>query len=395
MGGGAGGAGQCPFPAARRYPALTAPSAPWGRHVGAPTNLIGDNLDANFYNATKCRSEKFKGDAMSEDDPGALSPGSEAEVWDTQYLPSSQGFGVFREGLCTAFMPWSINSEPQGEFDGRIESVRLENGLVGRVRMTPVVAARTKADVSNSSAECIYGNFVLAGELHVEQRGRRNVARPGDVILYDSAFPVTVKEQHDHHYEDLPFLIPKSEFAAIKDLDNVFGNVVLRREALIRPLSSSLAFLAENMSSLSGVEVAGLFDACVSLLPVAVGYAERERNQKADIPQANEMLRAVLDFVNRHISSADLSPRAAADNLGITTRYVHKLFAAQHTTFGSYVTSKKLDLICKDLISPSYHYEAISAFAYRWGFNDLSTFNRTFKQRYGVTPRQYRARVWT
>jgi AraC-like DNA-binding protein len=204
-----------------------------------------------------------------------------------------------------------------------------------------------------------------------------------------------VKEQHDHHYEDLPFLIPKSEFAAIKDLDNVFGNVVLRREALIRPLSSSLAFLAENMSSLSGVEVAGLFDACVSLLPVAVGYSERERNQKADIPQANEMLRAVLDFVNRHISSADLSPRAAADNLGITTRYVHKLFAAQHTTFGSYVTSKKLDLICKDLISPSYHYEAISALAYRWGFNDLSTFNRTFKQRYGVTPRQYRARVWT
>lgn len=29
--------------------------------------------------------------------------------------------------------------------------------------------------------------------------------------------------------------------------------------------------------------------------------------------------------------------------------------------------------------------------AYRWGFNDLSTFNRSFKHRYGITPSQRRA----
>jgi AraC-like DNA-binding protein len=292
-------------------------------------------------------------------------------------------------------MPWTIESEPQGEFDGRIESVILEGGSVARVRMTPVVATRTKTDVSHSSTECIYGNFVLAGELHIEQRGRSNVARQGDVILYDSAYPLTLKEQHDHHYEDLPFMIPKSALASVKDLDSVFGNVVLRRDGLIRPLASSLAFLAENMASLSRAEVMGLFDACVALLPVAVGYAERERSEKGDIPQANHLLRAILDYVNRHISSADLSPQAAAHNLGISVRYVHKLFAAQGATFGSYVATKRLDLIRKDLVSPSCRNQAVSVLAYRWGFNDLSTFNRSFKQRFGVTPSQYRAGATT
>ena len=189
---------------------------------------------------------------MSEESAGGRALATlGVEVWDTQYLPPSQGFGVFREGLCTAFMPWTINPTPQGEFDGRIESVILEGGSVARVRMTPVVATRTKTDVSHSSTECIYGNFVLAGELHIEQRGRANVARQGDIILYDSAYPLTLKEQHDHHYEDLPFMIPKSALASVKDLDSVFGNVVLRRDGLIRPLASSLAFLAENMASLS------------------------------------------------------------------------------------------------------------------------------------------------
>lgn len=318
---------------------------------------------------------------------------SGVEVWDTQYLSPSNAFGFFREGLCSAFMPWSIDRGPQAEFEGRVESVILESGSVGRVRMTPVTAARTKADVSKSAAECIYGNFVLAGELQIEQHGRRNVARRGDVILYDSAYPLTLKEQHDHHYEDLPFMIPKAEFADVHGLEDVFGNVVLRRGSLIRPLSSSLAFLAENLSSLSCVEVAGLFDACVSLLPIAVGYAERERKETSDIPQANQSLRAILDFINRHIGSTALSPQVAADNLGITVRYVHKLFAAKHMTFGSYVTSKRLDLIRRDLISPSCRYEAISVLAFRWGFNELSTFNRAFKQRYGITPSQYRARA--
>jgi len=32
-------------------------------------------------------------------------------------------------------------------------------------------------------------------------------------------------------------------------------------------------------------------------------------------------------------------------------------------------------------------------FAYRWEFNALSTFNRSFKQRYGMPPRQYRTRA--
>lgn len=331
---------------------------------------------------------------MSEDDAVVrAATRSGVHVWDTQYLPPSKAFGVFRDGLCTAFMPWSIDNEPEGEFEGRIESVILESGSVGRIRMTPVVAARTKADVSNSNADCIYGNFVLAGELHVEQRGRRNVARRGDLILYDSAYPLTLKEQHDRHYEDLPFMIPKSQFTSVRDVESAFGNVVLRRGKLIRPLSSSLAFLAENLSSLSRGEVAGVFDACVALLPVAVGYTEREQNETIDIPQANQSLRAILDFINRHIGSADLSPQVAADNLGITVRYVHKLFAAKHMTFGSYVTSKRLDLIRKDLVSPACRYEAISILAYRWGFNELSTFNRSFKQRYGMPPSQYRARA--
>jgi len=329
---------------------------------------------------------------MSSNAAGVIAP-AKVEVWDTQYFPQSQAFPAFREGLCNAFMPWSINSEPEGGFEGRIDSITVGGGSVGHVRMTPLVAVRGRTDLAHSSTECVYGNFVLAGQLTIEQGGRVNTAGRGDVILYDSSRPTILREEGDSHYEDVPFMIPKSQLSGVKNIEDVFGNVVLRSDNLIRPLSSSLTFLAEHMSSLTHDEASALFDACVTLLPVAVSYAERNRTEQEDMPQASPLLREILDFITQHISNADLSPQMAAKSLGISIRYVHKLFAANGTTFGTYVSSKRLEQIRKDLNLHSCRNQPISALAYRWGFNDLSTFNRSFKQRYGVTPSQYRASV--
>jgi len=327
---------------------------------------------------------------MPDEEPGAEAPAT-AELWDTQYLPIREAFGAFREGICSAFMPWTIESEPQGGFDGRIESVILDGGSIARVRMTPIGAARTRLDVSHSQGECVYGNFVLAGELLIEQQGRTNVARQGDLILYDSRYPTTLSERHSGQYMDVPFMISKQRFAPSRNLEGAFDNIVLGRESLIRPLANSLSFIGEHMTSLQRQEVSALFDACVALLPVAIGREERARSSSEDIPQASPLLRDILDFVNRNLSRADLSPQVAAANLRVSVRYVHKLFAAKGATFGAYVTSKRLEHVCKDLTSHSCRNQPISVLAYRWGFNDLSTFNRAFKLRYGVSPTQYRA----
>jgi len=143
------------------------------------------------------------------------------------------------------------------------------------------------------------------------------------------------------------------------------------------------------MSALSRTEVGAMFNACVSLLPAAVAHSNRIKSN--GVATSNHLLSALLDFVKEHISSTNLSPQVAALNVGISVRYVHKLFAARNTTFASYVTLKRLEFVRKEMISPSCRNQAISTVAYRCGFNDLSTFNRSFKRRYGVTPREFRA----
>lgn len=321
---------------------------------------------------------------MSSDIGGAPAhPGSHLHVWDSQYGPSTQAFSFFRETICSEFMPWSPEFYGNN-FEGRVESITFENGAVGRVRMSPIVAVKTKHDIANSPIECVHGNLILGGELKVEQSGRTNIAKPGDLVLYRSYSSVTLTENPDSPCDNLAFIIPKSQFLGMPNVDDFFGNTILSAEKLIGPLSSCLAMIAQNLCSASAEELHSLFTACITLLPLSAGVHTVEK--RAEVSQSNHMLREVLSYIDRNLSSPDLSPAAAARNLHVSVRYIHKLFAHSGMTFSAYVTAERLERIRWDLIASSGRRPPISALAYRWGFSDLSTFNRAFKSRFGCTP---------
>ena len=104
------------------------------------------------------------------------------------------------------------------------------------------------------------------------------------------------------------------------------------------------------------------------------------------------MLEAILAHVEQHLTSCALSPQTAAEALGVSKRYIHKLFRATTATFSEYVTSRRLDRIAEHLRVQAPRAEPISLLAARYGFKDISTFNRAFKSRYKMAPSLYRSR---
>jgi AraC-like DNA-binding protein len=315
---------------------------------------------------------------------------AELIVWDTHYCSPNRGFTFFREGVCATFMPWAPEKKADQAFEGRIESRVFENGAAAHVTMTPITATRSGAHVADSSVDGIYGNYVLQGECIVEQGGRTTVARRGDLVLYHTSEPVTMIEKGDRHYEDVAFLFPKKCFALNERGAARLRNLVLTQSQMISPLSSSLAYLAQNMATESPATLSAVFDACVALLPAAGGCIETDAQDPGSRP-TNHMLREIQQFVHQNISDAELCPQKAAEYCGISSRYVHKLFAASNTTFSSYILAKRLEHIRNDLLAPVCRSQPISTLAFRWGFNDLSSFNRAFKSRFGCSPSRFRA----
>jgi AraC-like DNA-binding protein len=313
------------------------------------------------------------------------------DICDTEYCSRSGGFSAFRDAISGAFMPWMIDYKSEIEFEARMLCVSSESGTIARVRMSPVVAVRRSFEIAKSSVDCLYGNYIISGELHVEQHGHTAIAKRGDIVLYDSALPVKLTELNNGAYEDLAIRIPRTKLAQIPNGETVLDNVVITADQMMSPLSSCLTFLTENLLTASAEELTALQDTCAALLPVAAGHVTHRREHPEDVASpSNYYMRELMRYIGSNIGDAALSPRSAADHLGISVRYVHKQFAANGTTFGTYVMAKRLDLVRQDLISEACRHQPIFALAYRWGFNDLSTFIRAFKKKFGCSPRQYR-----
>ncbi|MEU1588104.1 helix-turn-helix domain-containing protein [Micromonospora sp. NPDC005710] len=109
-------------------------------------------------------------------------------------------------------------------------------------------------------------------------------------------------------------------------------------------------------------------------------------------PEArNTALRArVVDFIDRHLDSDELSPSSVAAVHHISLRSLHRLFEAEATTVAALIRAKRLERCRRDLGNPLLR-QPVQAVGARWGFPDGAHFSRLFRARYGCSPQEYQA----
>ncbi len=267
------------------------------------------------------KGKKLGTSANSQDAPKTC-------LWDSHYGPSTAAFGAFRKFICGAFFPWSIERQCDDAFHGRSECLILPTGAIAKTMSNPITAARDRAELEGSPAECIYANYVMSGELHVQQGQHNFIAKRGDLVIYESRHPVIAKEKSAGPFENLSFRIDRDQFASLENADTVLSCALISAENIIAPLATCLGYLSENLLAIPTGEAAALFHVFGSLLPVAALAITKDYGTQ---PQKNfeqkSLMRELLEYIDTNLSSPDLSPRSAAAELGISLRYVHKLFA--------------------------------------------------------------------
>ena len=149
-------------------------------------------------------------------------------------------------------------------------------------------------------------------------------------------------------------------------------------------------FVRMAWSQLEGEEDLGWADSfCEVLWPLMDMAYSGVRSSR---PTPRERRRHdVLAHIDAHLLEADLTARRIAGDLGISARSVQIIFAGMGTTPSAYIQSRRLDHAAAQLAQSRN--APVTAVAFDSGFNDLSTFCRLFRRKFGVAPRDYRAGV--
>ncbi len=324
--------------------------------------------------------------APSRSIPVMRGNGAVRRVWDTYHAASSAGFQLYREGACTSFMPLSPERPSGREFSARIETLTIGSGALTRVETTPHLVLRTPCDLARVDPNFVHLNVVLSGGALLEQGGREQSLRAGDIVLLDTARPFRMRQFGARRHQVASLLISKCALEIDSSRENLICNTRVSEGPVGAALGAVMRTLVASAMELRRSEIETLYESCIALCSVSAGVADRDEPSGA----RSSLYQDCLRFVEDNLAAPDLSAEKLARHFGVSTRYVHKVFARAGGTVGNYILRARLKLVWADLTSASMRQVPISSVAFRWGFNDLSTFNRRFRQRYGVTPSQLR-----
>jgi len=110
------------------------------------------------------------------------------------------------------------------------------------------------------------------------------------------------------------------------------------------------------------------------------------------IPDAKALkLRAIRDAIEAHACDPEFCARLVAEKLCVSERYVRRLLQADGDSFSEVRKRVRLDRAHALLTDASCASLSVTEVSLASGFTDVSYFNRSFRQRFRVTPTSLRA----
>ena len=95
-------------------------------------------------------------------------------------------------------------------------------------------------------------------------------------------------------------------------------------------------------------------------------------------------------YIEQHLRSPDLTPCSIAQKLKLSPRYLRMIFASGNETTSAYILRRRLEECARQMEDPRWNGHSITEIAFSWGFNSAPHFTRSFRDRYGTSPRRYR-----
>jgi len=99
----------------------------------------------------------------------------------------------------------------------------------------------------------------------------------------------------------------------------------------------------------------------------------------------------VRDLIAENLQNPKLSVDLVSERLSISKSYLFSIMNMANTTLGRYILERRLDRSRELLADPALKGWSISEIALRTGFQELSHFSRRFSERFGRSPRAFRA----
>jgi acetamidase/formamidase/AraC-like DNA-binding protein len=301
----------------------------------------------------------------------------------TNAYPKEERWEAWRFALKRKSVLLNVMGEPAY---GELSSYRGEHGP--EFISISSTSQHVTIDLSDR-AEHIWMVQLLEGELHASLGAQAHVVREGDVVVGSHDARAQLEFPRDHRV--LMIHVPRAFFGpAVRNHLPADISLIASDTGAGRLLSAMLRSVADTINELTSDRLRPVELSLSEFLLTALLEGAPARSLGGSAGARAMLLERVFQSIERHLSDPALNLQSVAAEHGISMRYLQKLFESVGDSFGHYVKQRRLERCRMDLISPLHAQKSISDILFQWGFNDSASFSRSFRERYGVSPREYR-----
>lgn len=296
----------------------------------------------------------------------------------------------WRQAIAETFVPALVGDAGHGQVGGSIRSTWMGQLMIAEVSASAQDIRRTPRLIRQADAEYFQVARLTRGVGRLTQDGRDAVLRPGDFAAYETTRPFQWSFGADWDVSVFTFPCssvqltePERRLLTARRMEGA-GGITGMVSRFLRDLGASTSLISATRSERLATQASDLI---ITLLSECGDEGEAVRSSA----QRSLLLR-IKDQIAQRLPDPGLGPAEIAAASNVSVRYLHKLFSAEELSVSEYVKQARLERCRRDLLDPRRARESIASIAFRSGFGDLSGFNRAFKSRFGVTPRNLRGR---
>jgi AraC-like DNA-binding protein len=306
------------------------------------------------------------------------------------FIPQRTRFKEWQEMAAELYVPVGLRCDFPDTFRFVSNMYRLGNIGAGTSLMTPLQVDRSQQHIRRSESDDLKLVVPTSGQIVIRQDRREVKVGKDGFYVCDPVRPYQEEILEDLHFVWL--ILPRAAVVSkVPALEKLTATEFRCEQGPFTKLFRDYVLNFSNVwGDMDGIGAAQASIVAQDLLTMALWERLRVAKTHSSEHRSAQFYRAKA-ILDARLADPELDMAQVASLIGVSTRYLRSLFSEIGLSFSSYIHNQRLERCADAFSDPRFNANTIAEIALMNGFDNPAYFSRSFREKFGVSPRDYRA----